>query len=169
MLSKEVLISQFAGVRKRTLKYLQEMPADMMDWRPAPDKFSCGDIIRHLGSTERMFYHAITENEWKYTGHGPEKGETLEAALHYLQDCHEAVLTGLQQLEPEQFNKKVKNLLGYEVSAWRIVMAMIEHEIHHRGQLSAYMQTNQVQPPQIFGLQIEQIPTALPDDQNRDE
>ncbi|MED1910407.1 DinB family protein [Brevibacillus laterosporus] len=53
---------------------------------------------------------------------------------------------------------KVKNLLGYEVSAWRIIMAMTEHEIHHRGQLSAYMQANHIEPPQIFGLKIEEVP-----------
>ncbi|MCR8979805.1 DinB family protein [Brevibacillus laterosporus] len=82
----------------------------------------------------------------------------MKEAIHYLQSCHGTVLTGLQQLEPEQLTMKVKNLLGYEVSAWRIIMAMTEHEIHHRGQLSAYMQANHIEPPQIFGLKIEEVP-----------
>ncbi|WP_028401282.1 DinB family protein [Ectobacillus panaciterrae] len=159
MLSKEELISNFEGVRKRTWKYLHVLPETLIDWRPDDDKFSIGDIVRHLGSTELMFFHAIKQNEWKYNGHDPDKGRTMQEAMNYLQVCHDTVLEGLHQLEHEQLTRKVKNLLGYEVSAWRIIMAMAEHEIHHRGQLSAYMQANHIDPPQIFGLKIEQIPT----------
>ncbi|MGG0755054.1 DinB family protein [Brevibacillus laterosporus] len=158
MITKEELLSNFEGVRKRTLKYLTVIPEQFIDWRPDERKFSIGDIVRHLGSTELMFYHVIRQNEWKYYGHDPDKGRTMKEAIHYLQNCHGTVLTGLQQLEPEQLTMKVKNLLGYEFSAWRIIMAMTEHEIHHRGQLSAYMQANHIEPPQIFGLKIEEVP-----------
>ncbi|WP_231928959.1 DinB family protein [Brevibacillus sp. SKDU10] len=114
-----------------------------------------------MGSAEVMFYHAMIHHEWKYCGHEPDKGRTMEEAIHYLQNCHNTVLLGLHQLESEQLARKVKNLLGYEVSAWRIIMAMAEHEIHHRGQLSAYMQVNHIDPLQIFGLKIEQIPSLI--------
>lgn len=38
-------------------------------------------------------------------------------------------------------------------------MSIPEHEIHHRGQISAYLQMNNIEPPQIFGLKIEQVKT----------
>lgn len=158
MLSKEELIANFEGVRKRTLKYLNALPEQLVDWRPDDDKFSIGDIIRHLGSIELMFLHAIKQNEWKYNGHDPDKGRTLQEAINYLLVCHDTVLAGLHQLEHEQLTRKVKNPLGYDISAWRYIMAMAEHEIHHRGQISAYMQANHIDPPQIFGLKVEQIP-----------
>lgn len=157
MFSQADLISNFEGVRKRTLKYLHMLPDHLVDWRPVEHKFSIGDIIRHLGSAELMFLHAIVHNEWKYNGHQPTKGRTLEEAINYLNVCHDNSMEGLRNLTKEQLKIKVKNLLGYDVSAWRIIMAMSEHEIHHRGQISAYMQVNQIEPPQIFGLKIEQI------------
>lgn len=160
MFEKNELVSHFAGVRKRTMMYLQAVPEELVDWRPGEDKFSIGDLIRHLGSTELMFLHAMTHQEWKYEGHGPEKGRTLPEAIAYLQACHKTAQEGLNQLEPESLTGKVKNMMGYEVSVWRLLMAMAEHEIHHRGQLSAYLQANGIQPPQIFGLKIEQIPTT---------
>lgn len=158
MISLVELISNFEGVRKRTLKYVSVLPEHLMEWRPDDHKFSIGDIIRHLGSAELMFYHAIRDNVWAYDGHDVDKGRTLPEAIHYLQRCHDRVIQGLNQMEDEQLTKKVKNYIGFEVSAWRLIMAMTEHEIHHRGQLSAYMQANQISPPQIFGLKIEQIP-----------
>jgi uncharacterized damage-inducible protein DinB len=39
-------------------------------------------------------------------------------------------------------------------------MAMAEHEMHHRGQLSTYLQLKEVEPPQIFGLKIEDVHRA---------
>lgn len=158
MIPKKELISHFEGIRKRTLNYVNEIPEELMDWRPGEDKFSIGDIIRHLGSAELMFLYAITEKEWKYPGHGTDKGRTKQEAIDYLQTCHGLVMSGLSALEDDQLNVKVKNGLGYDIRAWRLIMAMAEHEIHHRGQLSAYMQANRVAPPQIFGLKIEQIP-----------
>lgn len=157
MLAKEELVSHFDNVRKRTLNYLAVVPEELFDWRPNDEKFSIGDIVRHLGSTELMFYHLIKEGEWKYNGHGKEKGETMQEAVRYLAECHETVMAGLRQLSDEQLSRKVKNLVGYEASAWRYLMVMAEHEIHHRGQLSAYLQMNKIDPPQIFGLKIEQV------------
>lgn len=158
--TRSFLLYAGKNVRKRTMMYLQAVPEELVDWRPGEDKFSIGDLIRHLGSTELMFLHAMTHQEWKYEGHGPEKGRTLPEAIAYLQACHKTAQEGLNQLEPESLTGKVKNMLGYEVSVWRLLMAMAEHEIHHRGQLSAYLQANGIQPPQIFGLKIEQIPTT---------
>ena len=37
-------------------------------------------------------------------------------------------------------------------------MAMVEHEIHHRSQLAAYLAELGVQPPQLFGVMVEALP-----------
>lgn len=168
MLGKDELMSYFAGIRKRTMMYVNEVPESLIDWRFDENKFSIGDIIRHLGSVETMFYHALKGDEWSYPGHGADKGHTKREAIAYLQQCHQTVMEGLSSLEPEHFTKKVPSLAGHEMSAWRLIMALGEHEIHHRGQLSAYMQANQVNPPQIFGLKIEQVPQQSSADPNRE-
>ncbi len=36
-------------------------------------------------------------------------------------------------------------------------MALVEHEVHHHSQLSAYLALMGVPPPQIYGLTIEEI------------
>lgn len=166
MLEKDELISYFAGIRKRTMMYVNEVPESLIDWRSDENKFSIGDIIRHLGSVEMMFFHALNGEEWSYPGHGSDKGFTKQEAIDYMQQCHQTVMEGLNSLEPEHFTKKVRNLAGYEISAWRLIMALGEHEIHHRGQLSAYMQANQINPPQIFGLKIEQVSKQSNTDQS---
>ncbi len=48
-------------------------------------------------------------------------------------------------------------LEGPPVKAWRILLAMAEHEVHHRSQLAVYLALMGVEPPQIYGLKIEDI------------
>jgi uncharacterized damage-inducible protein DinB len=45
------------------------------------------------------------------------------------------------------------------VKAWRLLMAMVEHEIHHRSQLADYLTIMGVDPPQIYGMGVEEVIT----------
>ena len=36
-------------------------------------------------------------------------------------------------------------------------MSVIEHEVHHRSQLASYLEIMGVEPPQIFGLQVNDV------------
>ena len=46
---------------------------------------------------------------------------------------------------------------GHPVKAWRWLMVMVEHEIHHRSQLAVYLSLMGEQPPHIFGLGVEDL------------
>jgi uncharacterized damage-inducible protein DinB len=43
------------------------------------------------------------------------------------------------------------------IAGWRLLMMMIEHEVHHRSQLDTYAGLNGWHPPQIFGRRWEQV------------
>lgn len=145
------------SVRKRTMQYVRVTPNSILQWRPAENKFSTGDLLRHIGSSQLMFLHIFVQGEWVYPGHESREGDSIVDISHYLEECHAKFNEGLLKLENELLAKKIPTLHGHEVSAWRIMMAGIEHEIHHRGQLTTYLQQNDVEPPQIFGLKFEQV------------
>ncbi|MBO8171768.1 MAG: DinB family protein [Bacillaceae bacterium] len=145
------------GLRKRTMPYVQVVPDSILEWRPAENKLSTGDLLRHLGSTQLMFLHVFERGKWVYPGHEKRKGETIEEISRYLESCHARFIEGISVLGNDLLNKRVPSLQGYDVSSWRMLMAMAEHEIHHRGQLSTYLQMNRIDPPQIFGNKIEQV------------
>ena len=50
-----------------------------------------------------------------------------------------------------------RDLDGATVKAWRFLMAMVEHEVHHRSQLDCYLALAGVEPPQIFGRRMEDV------------
>jgi len=50
-----------------------------------------------------------------------------------------------------------RDLDGGTVKAWRFLMAMVEHEVHHRSQLDSYLSLVGVEPPQIYGWRMEDV------------
>ena len=149
--------SYFDGIRRRTLNYIATLPPDQVDWAPRPAEFTAGDLIRHLGATERMFVGVIATGRWQYAGHAGAPGAALDALVTDLNANHAAALAQLRALPDSVLGEPRPTLDGPPVKAWRLLMAMVEHEVHHRSQLAVYLALLGVQPPQIYGLSVEDV------------
>jgi hypothetical protein len=62
-------IDYYEGIRRRTLHFIDTIPADRIDGLPVEGEFTFGDLIRHLAATEAMFVDAVVNGKWKYAGH----------------------------------------------------------------------------------------------------
>ncbi len=153
--SVSAFINYFGSVRRRTLNYVNTVPTDKIDWSPKAGELTCGDIVRHMGSAEKMFSNVALGRDWHYYGHEQELGSQLEDAIGYLGACHAEAIQVLQQLKDDDLSQPRQMLEGPPVKAWRILLAMAEHEVHHRSQLAVYLALMGVEPPQIYGLKIE--------------
>jgi len=149
----------FEGVRRRTRHFCAAVPADAVDWAPKAGEYSCGDIIRHLAACERMFTGVVAEGVWRYGGHERARGATLEAALALLESEHAAAHTALAEVPDTALASERPSLEpgARPIRAWRVLMAMCEHEIHHRSQLASYLTLMGIEPPDIFGLGVEDV------------
>lgn len=152
-------IKYFDSVRRRTLNYIRVIPSDRLDWVPKEGEFTCADIIRHIAVTEKMFVRVALEGCWKYEGHELEKKQSLDELVALLDANHTEAMEKLKQLSDQdlyepRYGPKGE---GHPLKAWRWLMAMVEHEIHHRSQLAVYLSLMGVQPPHIFGLGVEDL------------
>jgi len=157
--SMREFIEYFDGVRRRTVGFFRTIPADMIDWAPKNGEYTCGDIVRHVAASESMFTGVVADGAWRYDGHARELGvsraETLAlldarhaAATQALATAGDAALTELRPaLEPG----------GRPIRGWRVLMAMCEHEVHHRSQLASYLTLMGIEAPDIFGLGVEDV------------
>jgi uncharacterized damage-inducible protein DinB len=155
--SVESFISYFEGIRRRTMRYVRAVPAGSLDWSPREGEFSCADIIRHIAATESMFVGAVAEGRWRYGGHTGASAEEDAAAIATLETVHERAMNTLRLLDDEVLSQPRPTLDGPATKAWRLLMAMAEHEVHHRSQLAVYMMLMGIEPPQIYGLGVEDV------------
>ena len=152
-------IKYFDSVRRRTLNYIRIVPADRLGWSPKEGEFTCADIIRHIIMTEVMFVRVATEGRWKYEGHESERRQSLDELIAQLETTHAESMEKLKQFPDQDLNEPRYGPegKGHPLKAWRWLMAMTEHEIHHRSQLAVYLSLMNVQPPHIFGLGVEDL------------
>lgn len=149
----------FASIRRRTLSYARAVPADQLDWAPEPGEYTCGDIIRHIGAAESMYIHLISAGVWRYPGHVRAADATLADLIAALDASHAAAMTALQHIPDTELNHLRPSFVpdGPPIKVWRWLMALVEHEIHHRSQLASYLKLMGCEPPQIFGVTVEDL------------
>ncbi|MBI5032490.1 MAG: DinB family protein [Chloroflexi bacterium] len=150
-------INYFDGIRNRTLNYINTIPADKIDWSPRQGELTCGDIIRHLAAGEKMFCGVVADGRWQYAGHDKNLAASRAELIAYLEATHTAAMNQLRAVDDSQLNQPRPALKGGSVKAWRWLMAMVEHEVHHRSQLASYLSLMGITPPHIYGLGIEDI------------
>jgi uncharacterized damage-inducible protein DinB len=149
-------IGYFESIRRRTLHFVAQVPAERMAWAPRAGEFTCGDLIRPLAAGEAMFVGAVVEGRWLYTGHAAGPAD-LAGALAHLAAGHAAAMDRLRALPDAALPEHRPSLDGPPIRAWRLLMAMVEHEVHHRSQLAMYLMLLGVQPPYIYGLGVEDV------------
>jgi uncharacterized damage-inducible protein DinB len=147
----------FDSIRRRTVNYIKTVPPDRSDWAPQAGEMTCGGLVRHLAAGEQMFVGVVVGGRWLYTAHDVEGPDHLAAALADLQATHDAALAALRTLPDSTLMEQRPTLNGPPTKAWRLLMAMVEHEIHHRSQLAMYLSLMGVPPPHIYGLGVEDV------------
>ena len=146
----------FDGVRRRTWAAVDRVGPELLAWAPRPGEMSCGEIVRHLAGAERFFVTKVVED--RFTDDldpGPALDHPATRAL--LESVHREQIARLTLLPDEALRAPRRDLDGGTVKAWRFLMAMVEHEIHHRSQLDCYLSEIGVEPPQIYGWRMEDV------------
>jgi uncharacterized damage-inducible protein DinB len=152
-------VDYFEGVRRRTRDFVAVVPAERVDWAPRDGEYTCGDIVRHVAATETMFVGAVVDGRWHYAGHDRAVAPTLETALAHLDAGHVAAAGRLRGLADRVLGETRPSLEpgARPVRAWRLLLAMVEHEVHHRSQLASYLTWMGIEAPDIFGLGVEDV------------
>lgn len=158
ILTIQPFLQYFANARERTLRVARCIPPDKIDWTYAVGKFTLGDLLRHLVVTERyMWAENVRNRPSRYVSHGQEFADSLESILTLMERLHSESMAIFSQLTDEDLSRKCTTPGGTDISTWKWLRAMAEHEAHHRGQIYLYLSILGVETPPIFGLTSEQV------------
>lgn len=151
-------LDYFENIRGRTLRVIRSIPPDKLEWTYKPGKFTLGDLVRHLAATERyMFAENVQLRPSRYPGHGRELADGYENVLAYLNRLHAESVEIFRSLSEEGLRKKCTTPGGGQIAVWKWLRAMVEHEIHHRGQIYLYLAMLDVATPPLYGLTSEEV------------
>lgn len=156
----------FDGVRRRTDRDVDALPPEAVAWQPpavgGEAGWSIGRIVGHIGGSRLYFARAYRGEGWIATP--PE----IDAAdqrtwLPWLQSSAERFVALLYDTPDEWLRRRIEMIdTPGSLSGWRILMMMLEHEVHHRSQIDAYAGLQGWPVPDIFGRSAETIAKLQP-------
>lgn len=149
-------VQYFDGVRRRTLAAVARITEESATYRPRETEWTCGQIVRHIAGAERFFVTKVVEDRFT-TDLDVAPFAAWDATRATLDEVHRVEMARLGALPDARLREKLRDLEGGTVSAWRFLMAMAEHEIHHRSQLDAWLALAGTEPPQIYGYRMEDV------------
>ncbi|HKV62356.1 MAG TPA: DinB family protein [Candidatus Acidoferrum sp.] len=151
-------LQYFGNVRERTMRVARCIPADKLDWTYAPEKFTLGDLLRHIAVAERFIWaETVSGRPSLYTSHGKELADGYESVSSFMERLHSEAISIFARLSDEDLQRKCKTPDGAEITKWKWLRLMVEHEIHHRGQIYLYLAILGVSTPPLYGLTSEQV------------
>ena len=155
-------IDEFLGylerVRQRTEAVVACITEASLEWSPGMGSFTPGDLVRHIAGVERwMWAENVMGRASRYPGHGPELATGLDAVVEYMSSLHSEAVEIFRTLTPGQLQAKCPTVGGIELRTWKWLRAMVEHEIHHRGQLYTTLRLAGVETPSLYGLTEPQV------------
>jgi hypothetical protein len=97
----ESFLPYFDSVRARTMRIIDALPADRLEWRHAEGAFSPGDLARHIAATERFtFAENVLGRPSRYQGCGPGLADGRGNIVAFMERAHQETTSILQTLTP---------------------------------------------------------------------
>jgi uncharacterized damage-inducible protein DinB len=146
MLESKKLALFSRAVRESTLKRLRPVPEGYENWRISSKAMSFADMAQHLIDADNWLLKMLSKKNLK-----PMVGRLnlvkmkdrnqYEDLLGELEQTGDRRSSMLDKIADEELSEMIHDdRFGSEVSAWWIIMrGCLDHEIHHRGQISAYL------------------------------
>lgn len=151
-------LDYWKSVRNRTKRVVACIPPDRMDWTCAPGKFTFADLVRHLATIERYMYaETVQGRPSAYPGCGKDLADGYDEVVAFMDRMDAESVEIFSQLTDENLTAKCVTPAGSEITIWKWLRAMVEHEAHHRGQIYMMLSMIGVETPPLYGLTSEEV------------
>jgi uncharacterized damage-inducible protein DinB len=170
-------LARFRQEREWTRALVACLPEEAFGWRPAPDAFSCGELVIHLMQAERFWRKLLVEavagrdyDPFRLPGattaeryaafrapneassRRPGLPATFADCLARWQEVQTETESAFAAFTSEQLGAVTVRhpVAGLQAPLEDMLDVMIGHEAHHRGQLSAYAKMLGVPQPPVY-------------------
>jgi uncharacterized damage-inducible protein DinB len=157
MAISDALLPEFDHEMGTTRKLLERLPEERMGWKPHSKSMSLGRLATHVAELPTWGERILEHEEVNITGPYTPREETSREAVLALFDDTTARMRKLlasksdaELLAPWSFKRDGKPVFTLPRAAMLRSMVM-NHLVHHRGQLSVYLRQNDVPLPPMYG------------------
>lgn len=155
MIFAGTFLKEYDAEMAATRRMLERVPAAKADWKPHPKSKSLGELAVHITELPRWGMR-LHEESWTV---GSEKAPPMSTASEYLARFDENVREGREAIAAmsdvdveAEFTVLRQGQVFFKLKKRSLLKrVLLNHLIHHRGQLSVYLRLNDVPLPSVYG------------------
>ncbi|MBI4464161.1 MAG: DinB family protein [Acidobacteria bacterium] len=153
---RDLFLKQKEATRKRSRTIFPGIPRDKVNWTPAEEALSIGQLLRHIWHSESGVREIPIYNRWSYHERRIPLGlfavlgdvSNIDQEIERMEETHRETLELVSQMPLERFEQEFYNEnLNFRRKGYAILFGIIEHEVHHRAQLLTYLRILGVPTP----------------------
>jgi Uncharacterized protein conserved in bacteria len=155
------LVAELEQEGKSTIRMLERVPADQLDWTPHPRSMTLGRLAWHIVSIPSIGMRVIRAATFEVSNAGPplmpESPDFVNAFRSNL-DTAKATISAMddEALKAPFTLSRNGEVLNETRKIVIIRSIMMNHSYHHRGQLSVYLRMLDVPLPAIYGTSADE-------------
>jgi len=161
----QAMLQEFDNEAKTTRRVLERVPADKLAWKPHPKSMSLGTLALHVASSPGVIIGWCAEDETTFTGEtSPQATSTAE-----ILEAHDASVKKMRETLPQIGDEGMQRMWTPKAGGQTLMTMpkaalaraiVMNHWVHHRGQLSVYLRLLDVPVPSIYGPSADENPFA---------
>ena len=157
----ESILPEYDHETATTRALLERVPADKVEWKPHPRSMSLGQLAMHIANLPQWAFITIERKEFdtNLPDAAPLRGPSFESVPRLL-ETYDANVSAARALLVRTTDGEfmvqwtLKNAGKTLFSMPRVAVLrsfVLNHAVHHRGQLSVYLRLLDVPLPNIYG------------------
>jgi uncharacterized damage-inducible protein DinB len=151
-LLQSIALPALKNEHRTTKKIIEAVPLDKGDYRPDPVSKTAMELAWHIAAAENWFLESVISGEFKLPGAGrPDSVRNSADVGRWYAEVFEKNFQTLTQVSGEQLTKVLDFRGLFQNPAVIYLQVALNHSIHHRGQLTAYLRPMGARVPSIYG------------------
>ncbi len=158
--SIDAFLKYFDAVNRRALRDIGALPPEADGWASATGEgehaWSINKLVGHMAGSRLYFASAYRGEGW--ISPEPPDVSARDRWLPAIVESAEALHRRLGDTPDAWLERKIQMIdTNGTLSGWRVLMMMLEHDIHHRSQIDTYAGLNGWPVPDIYGRSAQNI------------
>ncbi len=158
-------LKEFDNEAATTRRVLERVPAEKLSWKPHPKSMSLGELALHVAASPAVIAGWCCEDETTFKGDPTPSPASTDEILA----AHDRGVTTVKESLTQVGDEGLKAIWSAKAGgatlmtmpkATLVRTIVLNHWIHHRGQLSVYLRLLDVAVPSIYGPSADENPFA---------
>lgn len=161
------MIAELEQEAAATLRMLERVPADKLDWAPHPRSMTLGQLAYHVAGVcgDVSGFLELDELDIDTADFTPTQPSSHAEIMEKFEEAQSAARRRLGELTDERAGKSWRLMRGdvelFAIPRLALARTLIcNHLYHHRGQLSVYLRLLDVPVPATYGPSADENPFA---------